>query len=95
MAKVIFISKENVRDAWLSALAQVLFTGDDIKTEYDKPEQPPSKDATVLIEIKNPMSNPIKRKYFKKRLPFPQPTKYKHQRDAHRPLALAQATSPA
>jgi len=61
MAKVIFISKDNVRDAWLSALSQVLFTGDDIKTEYDKPEEPPSKDATVLIEIKNPMSNPIKR----------------------------------
>ncbi|MFX1442876.1 MAG: thymidylate synthase [Promethearchaeota archaeon] len=61
MAKVLFISKDNVRDAWLSALAQVLYTGDDIKTEYDKPEEPPSKDATVLIEIKNPMSNPIKR----------------------------------
>jgi len=61
MAKVIFISNDNVRDAWLSALSQVLFTGDDIKTEYDKPEEPPSKDATVLIEIKNPMSNPIKR----------------------------------
>jgi len=61
MAKVIFISKDDVRDAWLSALAQVLCTGDDIKTEYDKPEEPPSKDATVLIEIKDPMSNPIKR----------------------------------
>jgi thymidylate synthase (methanogen type) len=61
MAKVIFISKDNVRDAWISALAQVLFTGDEIKTEYDKPEEPPSKDATALIEIKNPMSNPIKR----------------------------------
>lgn len=61
MAKVIFISKNNVRDAWLSALAQVLYTGDEIKTEYDKPEEPPSKDATVLIEIKEPLSNPIKR----------------------------------
>jgi len=61
MAKVIFISNDNVRDAWLSALGQVLYTGDDIKTEYDKPKEPPSKDATVLIEIKNPMSNPIKR----------------------------------
>jgi thymidylate synthase (methanogen type) len=61
MARVIFITKDNVRDAWLSALAQVLYTGDKIKTEYDKPEEPPSKDATVLIEIKNPMSMPIKR----------------------------------
>ncbi len=62
MAKVFFISKDNVRDAWLSAIAQVLYNGDDIKTEYDKVDDPPSKDATVLIEIKKPLSNPIKRK---------------------------------
>jgi len=62
MAKVFFISKNNVRDAWLSAIAQVLYNGDDIKTEYDKPEDPPSKDATVLIEIKEPLSSPIMRK---------------------------------
>jgi thymidylate synthase (methanogen type) len=62
MAQVIFVSKNNVRDAWLTALTQVLYNGDDIKTEYDKPEDPPSKDASVLIEIKEPMSNPIKRK---------------------------------
>lgn len=62
MAKVFFISKKNVGDAWLSAVGQVLFNGDDIKTEYDKPEDPPSKDATVLIEITAPFSNPIMRK---------------------------------
>jgi thymidylate synthase (methanogen type) len=62
MAKVFYVSKNNVRDAWLSAIGQVLYKGDDIKTEYDKPEDPPSKDATVLIEIKEPLSNPIMRK---------------------------------
>ena len=62
MAKVFFISKNNVRDAWLSAVGQVLYNGDDIKTEYDKPNDPPSKDATVMIEVTEPMSNPIKRK---------------------------------
>lgn len=62
MAKVIFISKNDVRDAWLSAVGQVLYHGDDIKTEYDKVEDPPSKDATVLIEITEPFSNPIMRK---------------------------------
>jgi thymidylate synthase (methanogen type) len=62
MAQVLFISKNDVRDAWLSAIGQVLYNGDDIKTEYDKPEDPPSKDATVLIEIKEPMSAPIMRK---------------------------------
>jgi thymidylate synthase (methanogen type) len=62
MAKVFFISKNNVRDAWLTAVGQVLYNGDDIKTEYDKPKDPPSKDATVLIEVIEPFSNPIKRK---------------------------------
>ncbi|MHA2288276.1 MAG: thymidylate synthase [Promethearchaeota archaeon] len=62
MAQVIFISQKTVRDAWLSALAQVLYNGDDIRTEYDKEEDHPSKDATVLIEIENPMSEPISRK---------------------------------
>ncbi|MFW9828818.1 MAG: thymidylate synthase [Candidatus Thorarchaeota archaeon] len=61
MAKVFFISKSNVEDAWLSAIGQVLFNGDDIKTEYDKPEDPPSKDASVLIEITEPLNNPITR----------------------------------
>jgi len=62
MAKIFFISKNNVRDAWLSAVGQVLYNGDNIKTEYDRPEDPPSKDATVLIEIKEPFSSPIMRK---------------------------------
>lgn len=62
MASVIYVSKQNVRDAWLSALTQVLYNGDEIKTEYDKPEDPPSKDATVLIEVRDPTSFPIKRK---------------------------------
>lgn len=61
-AKVFFISKDNVRDAWLSAIAHVLYEGDAIKTEYDKPDEPLSKDATVMIEVKEPMSSPITKK---------------------------------
>ncbi|MFX0072785.1 MAG: thymidylate synthase [Candidatus Hermodarchaeota archaeon] len=61
MAKVFFISEDNIRSAWLSALVHVLRDGDDIKTEYDKPQDLPSKDASVLIEVKKPMSKPIKR----------------------------------
>ncbi|MFX1499093.1 MAG: thymidylate synthase [Promethearchaeota archaeon] len=62
MAQILFISERTVRDAWLSALAQVLFKGDEIKTEYDKTEDLPSKDATVMIEVKEPLSTPIMRK---------------------------------
>ena len=60
--KVFHIKKENIRDAWLTAVGKVLFKGDSIKTEYDNSEDPPSKDATVLIEVERPMSKPIKRK---------------------------------
>lgn len=62
MAKVIFISEGNVKDAWLKAIGEVLYNGDSIKTEYDNPNDPPSMDATALIEIKAPFSNPIMRK---------------------------------
>ena len=62
MAKVFFIEADNIRDAWLSAVGQVFYNGDEIKTEYDNPEDPPSKDATVMIEIKKPFSNPIMRR---------------------------------
>lgn len=62
MAQILFISESNVCDAWLSAIVQVLYSGDDIKTEYDGSNDLPSKDATVLIDIENPLSNPIMRK---------------------------------
>ncbi|MFO8019995.1 MAG: thymidylate synthase [Promethearchaeia archaeon] len=62
MAQVFYISENNVREAWLSAVAKVYFQGDDIKTEYDDNDDKLSKDATVMIEIKKPMSHPIKRK---------------------------------
>jgi thymidylate synthase (methanogen type) len=61
MAQVFFISENNIRDAWLSGIGKVLYQGDEIKTEYDKSDDPPSKDATVMIEVKDPMSSPISR----------------------------------
>jgi len=62
MVKVAYIKANNIRDAWLSAIGQVLYDGDDIKTEYDKPNDPLSKDATVLIEVIEPFNSPITRK---------------------------------
>ncbi|MHA1724851.1 MAG: thymidylate synthase [Promethearchaeota archaeon] len=61
MARVFFISEKSVKRAWLKALQEVLYNGDEIETEYDKPGDPPSRDATVLIEVKDPFSEPITR----------------------------------
>lgn len=56
----ISVVAESVDEAWQMALARVLKFGDDIETEYDKPEDPPSKDATVMIEVTDPFSHPMK-----------------------------------
>ncbi|MFW9874812.1 MAG: thymidylate synthase [Candidatus Thorarchaeota archaeon] len=60
MSSVIYIEAEDVGSAWLEALKRVLEEGDDIPTEYDKKDDPPSKDSTALIRIKKPLSNPIR-----------------------------------
>ena len=57
MASVIFIEKEDIASAWIEAIRRVIDEGDDIKTEYDGDDDPPSKDSTVLIKVKNPFSN--------------------------------------
>ena len=60
MASVIYIEAEDVGTAWLESLRRVLDEGDEISTEYDKESDIPSKDSTVLIKIKSPLSNPIR-----------------------------------
>ncbi|MHA1339518.1 MAG: thymidylate synthase [Promethearchaeota archaeon] len=62
MASVIFIEEEDVGSAWLEALRRVLEEGDDIKTEYDRNDTPPSKDSTVLIKVRDPFKDPIRRR---------------------------------
>lgn len=53
------VKAKSVNEAWQRALAAVLKNGDDIKTEYDNPDDPPSKDATVAIEITEPFDHPL------------------------------------
>jgi len=51
-------------EAWEKAVLAVWTHGVDIKTEYDKPEHPPSKDATVMITVENPFNEPRIHKNF-------------------------------
>lgn len=57
--KCLFVSGNNVKDVWLETILEVLKNGTPIKTEYDRKGDPPSRDATVMIEIINPINNPI------------------------------------
>ncbi|MCP4711692.1 MAG: hypothetical protein GY869_23990, partial [Planctomycetes bacterium] len=51
-------------EAWEKAVLAVWRQGIEIKTEYDKPDDPPSKDATVMITVEDPFAEPRIHKNF-------------------------------
>ena len=58
------ISAGSLPEAWERAVLAVWKNGVDVKTEYDKPEDPPSKDATVVITVADPFAEPRIHKNF-------------------------------
>ena len=61
---VITITADCLPEAWEKAVLAVWNDGLEIKTEYDKPDDPPSRDATVVVTISNPLSEPRIHKNF-------------------------------
>ena len=55
---VFFIKADCLPQAWEEAVLAVWDKGLEIKTQYDKPEDPPSKDATVMISVARPFDEP-------------------------------------
>ena len=53
-----------IAEAWENSLKVLYDQGCDLKTQYDKSEDPPSKDATMLITIEDPMAEPMIHKDF-------------------------------
>ena len=51
-------------EAWEQAVLAVWRSGIDVKTEYDKASDRPSKDATVMIEVADPFAEPRIHKNF-------------------------------
>jgi thymidylate synthase len=45
--------------AWENSLIELHQHGCSIKTQYDKPEDPPSKDSTMIITIDHPLGEPM------------------------------------
>jgi thymidylate synthase len=45
--------------AWENALVLLYNSGCDIKTQYDKPDDPASKDATMIITVDEPLAEPM------------------------------------
>ncbi len=50
--------------AWENSLIELHRNGCSLKTQYDKPGDPPSKDATMLITVLDPMAEPMIHKDF-------------------------------
>ena len=51
-------------EAWERALIGLHRQGCDFKTEYDKPDDPPSKDCSMTIVVSDPMAEPMIHKDF-------------------------------
>jgi thymidylate synthase len=61
---VISITADCLPEAWEKAVLAVWDEGLEIRTQYDKPEDPPSKDATVVITVTDPFKEPRIHKNF-------------------------------
>jgi len=61
---VISITADCLPEAWEKAVLAVWDNGFEVRTQYDKPEDPPSKDATVVITVTGPFNEPRIHKNF-------------------------------
>jgi len=61
---VISITAECLPEAWEKAVLAVWENGFEVKTQYDKPQDPPSRDATVMITVTDPFREPRIHKNF-------------------------------
>jgi thymidylate synthase len=61
---VITITADYLPEAWERAVLAVWDEGIEVKTQYDKPQDPHSKDATVIITVTDPFCEPRIHKNF-------------------------------
>jgi len=56
---VLLVEGNNLADVWERSIMSVHQNGCDIKTEYDQPGDPPSKDCTMMMVVAEPFSEPM------------------------------------
>ncbi len=54
----LLVKGKTAPEVWENAVLEVWKNGIDLRTEYDKEGQPPSKDCTMVMVIDNPMAEP-------------------------------------
>jgi thymidylate synthase len=55
---VLRVEGKTLPEAWEKSLIEVWQKGIEIKTQYDRPNDPPSKDATMIMVVNEPYSEP-------------------------------------
>jgi thymidylate synthase len=61
---VLHVEADCIARAWEDSLIDLHKNGACIQTQYDKPEDPPSKDATMIITVTEPLKEPMIHKDF-------------------------------
>ena len=61
---VLHVRGKTIAEGYEKSVLAVFRSGCDIKTQYDKVDDPPSKDCTLSLVIDEPMSDPIIHKAF-------------------------------
>ncbi|MBN2137326.1 MAG: hypothetical protein JW720_05945 [Sedimentisphaerales bacterium] len=61
---VISITADCLPEAWEKAVLAVWDEGLEVRTQYDKPDDPPSRDATVMVAVRDPFNEPRIHKNF-------------------------------
>lgn len=56
---VLWVEGNSLAAAWEKSLVELYHKGCDIKTEYDKPDDPPSKDCSMTIVVHDPLAEPM------------------------------------
>jgi thymidylate synthase len=55
---VIKVEGETIPEVWENAVLECWEKGTAVKTEYDKPGDPPSKDCSMVMVVRNPLGEP-------------------------------------
>ncbi len=56
---VLFAEGDCIARAWENALVLLYRSGCQVRTQYDKPDDPPSKDATMVLVVHDPLAEPM------------------------------------
>jgi len=56
---VLMVEGKSLAEAWEKSLVSAYSNGCEIKTEYDKPDDPPSRDCTMTVVVREPLAEPM------------------------------------